>query len=83
MSSPPSDPAARVAALNAVATASDMLASLREDISALRVVASRQSVRADDERDIRDVAAHLDTIALWLSTRAITEAVARKRKQHP
>jgi hypothetical protein len=60
-----------------------MLASLREDISALRVVASRQSVRADDERDIRDVAAHLDTIALWLSTRAITEAVARKRKQHP
>jgi hypothetical protein len=79
MSSPPSDPEARLAALNAVATSADMLASLREDTAALRTVAARHSVKPDDERDIREIAAHLDSIALWLSSRAITEAVDRKR----
>lgn len=83
MSSPPSDPAARAAALNSLATSADMLTALREDIAALRTVAARHSVRPDDERDIRDIAAHLDSIALWLSSRAITEAVDRKRNARP
>lgn len=65
--------------MNQAASADEMLVACRESLAALRSIASRTSIRREDELAIRDVAAAFDEIALWLSSRAIAEAAARKR----
>jgi hypothetical protein len=50
-------------------TNDEIVKSLRENANALRRVATRATVKATDESDLRLVATNLDSIALEFATR--------------